>query len=377
MFRTIVVHKLGTYLGKRGERLLLRGPSKPRTPADPEPNVEPKPADGGTVAAASEGEGTARPARRERVPKDEEEIPLFRVGEIVVPARGVSLSTDLIEEAAKRGIPITFAGSTGQPFAMITSPMLTATIATRRAQLRAMDRAEGAELCRAFVTGKLRNQASLLVYFAKAEKGETPRRERVLGAAVEVRKARKLALAITGKSPDAVRESLLGAEGLGARAYWAGVRALLEGRCAFEGRTGRGAVDPVNALLNYGYGILTSRAWAALLHAGLDPFAGMLHADRSGKPSLALDLMEELRAPAVDRAVLAHVRLGQPVRFEGAFLDDATRRAIATAVLERLEAHVTIEGRKLQLGSVVQRQARAVATHVRGEGEYKPFAMTW
>lgn len=87
--------------------------------------------------------------------------------------------------------------------------------------------------------------------------------------------------------------------------------------------------------------------------------------------------MEELRAPAVDRAVLAHVRLGQPVRFEGAFLDEATRRAIAAAVLERLEAQVTIAGRRLQLGSVVQRQARAIATFVRGEGEYKPFAMTW
>jgi CRISPR-associated protein Cas1 len=130
-------------------------------------------------------------------------------------------------------------------------------------------------------------------------------------------------------------------------------------------------------MLNYGYGILASRTWAALLHAGLDPFAGMLHADRSGKPSLVLDLMEELRAPAVDRAVLAYVRLGRPVRFDGNFLDEETRRAIADAVLERLEAPVVIGGKKYQLGSVVQRQARAVATAVRGEGGYKPFAMTW
>jgi CRISPR-associated protein Cas1 len=355
MFRTIVVHDRGMYLGKRGERLLLRGPAKARAAPDP----------------------AGPPGRREREQRDEEEIPLFRVGEIVLPARGVSLSTDLIEEAAMRGIPITFTGAGGQPYAMITSPMLTATIATRRAQLRAMERPEGAALCRAFVAGKLRNQASLLVYFAKAEKGEAARRERVLAAAEEVRKARKLALAVEGKSPDHVRESVLGAEGYGARSYWSGVRALLEGRCDFEGRKGRGAVDPVNALLNYGYGILSSRTWAALLHAGLDPFAGMLHADRSGKPSLVLDLMEEMRAPAVDRAVLAHVRLGQPVRFEGTFLDEGTRRAIAAAVLERLEATVTVSGCKLQLGSVLQRQARAIATHVRGEGEYKPFAMTW
>ena len=144
-----------------------------------------------------------------------------------------------------------------------------------------------------------------------------------------------------------------------------------------EGEVGRGAVDPVNALLNYGYGILASRTWAAILHAGLDPFAGMLHADRSGKPSLVLDLMEELRAPAVDRAVLSYVRLGRPIRFEGSQLDEESRKNIAEAVLERLAAPVTVQGRKVLLGSIVQRQARSLATHVRGEGSYKPFAMTW
>jgi CRISPR-associated protein Cas1 len=361
MFRTVVVREFGTFVGKRGERLLLRRPVKARAPDDPPP---PEP-----IAYP--------PPRARAVAKDEEEIPLFRVGEIVLPARGVTISTDLIEEAAARGIPITFLGQGGQPYAMITSPMLTATIATRRAQLRAMDAVAGAELGRAFVAGKLRNQASLLVYFAKAEGDDPERRERVLAAAEDVRRARKAALAIEGTKPDAVRESLMGTEGLGARAYWDGVKALLEGRCAFEGRRGRGAVDPVNALLNYGYGILASRAWAALLLAGLDPFAGMLHADRSGKPSLVLDLMEELRPPAVDRAVLAHVRLGKPVAFDGARLGDETRRAIADAVLERLVATVTVAGRKLQLGSVLQQQARAVAVHVRGEGAYKPFAMTW
>ena len=71
-------------------------------------------------------------------------------------SRGVTVSTDLIEEAAARGIPLTFVGDAGgQPYAMITSPMLTATVATRRAQLRAMDRPEGAALGRAFVAGKL------------------------------------------------------------------------------------------------------------------------------------------------------------------------------------------------------------------------------
>jgi CRISPR-associated protein Cas1 len=365
----------------------LRGPglAKPKAPPPP-PDASAEPAAAGAEPAATSGEAPAAavepepagaPRGRKPEARTEEQIPLFRVGEIVLPSRGVSISTELIEEAVSRGIPLTFVSSTGQPYAMITSPMLTATVETRRAQLRAMDGERGGELCRAFVAGKLRNQASLLVYFAKAEKDEPERRARILAAAVKVRNARREVAAVRGEKPDVIRESLMGVEGAGARAYWDGVRALLEGRCAFQGREGRGAVDPVNALLNYGYGILSSRCWGALLLAGLDPFAGMLHADRSGKPSLVLDLMEELRAPVVDRAVLAHVRLGQAVRFEGARLDEATRKSIAGAVLERLEGPVTVRKQKLQMASLVQRQARAIATHVRGEGAYRPFAMTW
>lgn len=353
MFRTVVVRSHGTFVGKRGERLLLRGPGLAR------------------ARAGSDAASQSPPS------PEEEQIPLFRVGEIVVPSRGVSISTDLIEEAVSRGIPVTFLGAGGQPFAMLTSPMLTATVETRRAQLRAMDGAIGASLCRAFVCGKLRNQAGLLVYFAKACKAEPERVKAALAAAARARRSRQQALRVEGQHPVLVREALMGHEGMGARAYWDGVKSLLAGHCAFEGREGRGSVEPVNALLNYGYGILTSRCWAALMLAGLDPFAGMLHADRSGKPSLVLDLMEEFRAPVVDRAVIAYVRLGQSVKFEGGRLSEDTRKAIADAVLERLAATVVVRGQKLQLGSVVQRQARALATCVRGEGQYRPFAMTW
>lgn len=350
MSRTVVVSGFGTFVGKRSERLLIRNGVRGR-------------------ASNQKDTRTDEP--------EEQEIPLFRVGEILVPSRGVSISTELVEAAVSRGIPITFLRSGGQPFAMLTSPMLTATTQTRRAQLRALDGERGALLAKGLVMAKLRNQASLLVYFAKAERENPAKRSRALEAAAEVRKARRAAASIEGRRPDSIREQLFGYEGLGARAYWSGVKALLEGKCEFEGRAGRGAVDPVNALLNYGYGILSSRVWAAVMLAGLDPFAGFLHTDRPGKPSLVLDLMEEMRAPAVDRAVLAHVRLGEPVRFEGRLLHEDTRRRIAKAVLERLEAKVTVRGKKLQLGSVIQRQARSVAVYLRGEGEYRPFSMTW
>lgn len=352
MARSVRIAGFGAYVGKHSERLVVRT----RPSAD---------------------SARAKPIAGPRVERTEEQIPLFRVGEIVVASRGVTLSSDIILEACRRGIPITFLTPTGQPFAMLSSPMLTATTLTRRAQLRALDTEVGARICVAIVAGKLRNQASLLVHFAKAETSAPDRRARVLEAVRAVRAERKSALGVEGRSPERVREWLLGHEGMGGRAYWSGIRALLEGRVDFEGRHGRGAVDPVNALLNYGYGILASRAWAALLNAGLDPFAGLLHADRSGRPSLVLDLMEEFRAPVVDRAVLAYVRLGRPARFDGVFLDGGTKEAIADAVHERLEGTVVVSGARLQLASVIQRQARALATALRGESAYRSVSATW
>ena len=97
------------------------------------------------------------------------------------------------------------------------------------------------------------------------------------------------------------RPALLNREGRAGAQYWAGVAALLDGKAAFAGREHRGTEDPVNAALNYGYGILQSQVWSAITLAGLEPFAGFIHVDRPGKPSLVLDLMEEFRQPVVDR----------------------------------------------------------------------------
>jgi hypothetical protein len=85
---------------------------------------------------------------------------------------------------------------------------------------------------------------------------------------------------------------------------------MLPDALGFAGRSHQGATDAVNAALNYGYGILTAHVWGAVMNAGLEPFAGFLHVDRSGKPSLVLDLMEEFRQPVVDRPILSWLNKG-------------------------------------------------------------------
>ena len=86
--------------------------------------------------------------------------------------------------------------------------------------------------------------------------------------------------------------------------YWREIARMLPDEVGFAGREHEGPGDAVNAALNYGYGILYSHVWGAVMNAGLESFAGFLHVDRSGKPSMVLDLVEEFRQPVVDRAIL-------------------------------------------------------------------------
>lgn len=307
-----------------------------------------------------------------------EEKPFFRVSEIIVPSRGVMISASAIYEAVARGIRISFLGPTGAPYALLSSSALVATVETRRQQLASLTDQRGLEFARAVVVGKIKNQSRLLKYFAKYEAGaDADVADRLHTITDQLEQLARDAEAIDGARIADVRFSLLGVEGGAARVYWRGVTLLLEGAAAFAGRTGRGAVDPVNALLNYGYGVLSQAVWGAVLNAGLEPYAGFLHVDRPGKPSLVLDLMEEFRAPVVDRPVLAMCRRGEPIKIENGRLDHDTRRLVADRVLEKLGADARFGGRRVSVRAVVQAQVRSLASLVRGRGTYRPFAFQW
>lgn len=136
-------------------------------------------------------------------------------------------------------------------------------------------------------------------------------------------------------------------------------------------------MDKVNSLLNYGYGILYSTVWGAVLNAGLEPFAGFLHTDRPGKPSLVLDLVEEFRQPVVDRVVISHINLGETIEVKGGLLDSETRKIIGGKILERLDSTVIFKGKRYKLRSIIQLQARNLCSFLRREKKYKTFSFKW
>jgi CRISPR-associated protein Cas1 len=310
----------------------------------------------------------------------ERAIPLCRLRSLTIVGRGITLSSDLIAALIERGIGLSFLSGRGSPVAQLFAPGLGGTVHTRRSQLAAYVSPLGVQLAAAFVMGKLRNQQHQLQYSGKYLKLADPPRFARLQKQIAMLKnlSRKVADCADRKLRlDDVRDQLLGFEGTGARLYWDGVAILLEGRIDFPGRFTRGACDPVNSALNYGYGILYSQVSAAIVNAGLDLFAGFLHVDRSGKPALVLDLVEEFRAPIVDRTVLAIVNQNIPLETNDSGLTPATRRLLADRVFQRLHTHVPYEGKRWTLASVIQQQARHLAVAVRGERSYQPFSCRW
>jgi len=347
----------------------------------PDPPAVAKTADSAQVILSGFGIFLGKKSERMQVKTGKKavyEFPLFRISEVIVASKGVSLSSDLLKEFCERGIRLTFVESSGRPYAMLSSPILTATVESRRQQLMAYNDSRGLEFGRLVVRGKIRNQRHLLLYFGKYIKQSDPERyETISEIANKLRKLETSARAIEGKSVEEKRNELMGLEGVAGRLYWQAVRSIIESRVEFMGRVHRGATDAVNSLLNYGYGILYAQVWGAVVNAGLEPFAGFLHVDRPGKPSLVLDLVEEFRQPVVDRTVIAFLNLGQQFGMSEGMLDHETRKELGQAVLDRLASYQYFRGQRYQVRSIIQMQARALVSFLRGKSKYKPFAFRW
>jgi len=202
------------------------------------------------------------------VTKGEEKLaqaPLIHLESVVIANRGVSLSAEAVRECTERGIPIFFISGTGTAYATLYSAGLTGTVATRRAQLEAFNEPLGLRLVLAFGMGKLQNQSTLLKYMAKYRKETDPAlyqelrlcADEVIDQLIEMEKVKCYPEYQEGTvTVNHLRHQLMGMEGQAAKKYWQAVKLILPEKYGFTNRTGRGATDPVNAALNYGYGIL-------------------------------------------------------------------------------------------------------------------------
>ncbi len=287
----------------------------------------------------------------------------------------VSASASAMALCAERGVAVSFLSPGGRLLARVDAPG-SGSVVVRRAQVRAADdAARTITIARAVVAGKIQSQRQNLLRSARDARNESDA-ERLRRAADLLRQT--VEALPRASTLDAVR----GHEGESTRLYFEHVALMTpdapEPLC-FRGRSRRPPTDAANALLSFLYGVLTNDCASALAAIGLDPSIGFLHADRPGRPSLALDLVEEFRAPLADRLAMTLINRRQvtPEDFStrpgGAVeLTETGRRTVVAAYQERKNErreHPYL-GQQAPMGRFPFIQSRILARHLRGDLEH-------
>jgi len=173
---------------------------------------------------------------------------------------------------------------------------------------------------------------------------------------------------------------LLGLEGQSAAVYFANFGRMLKAKAPgatfdFTTRNRRPPRDPVNSLLSFAYALLVKDCFSAVCTVGFDPYQGFYHTGRHGRPSLALDLMEEFRPVIADSVVLNLINNGMLsdgdflTWRDACYLTDNGRKTFFEAYEQRKSTEVThpVFGYKMSYGRMLEVQARMLAAHVRGD----------
>ena len=310
-------------------------------------------------------------------PEGSQRVPLEAVDAVVVMG-SAQLTTQALDTCVRRGVRVA-ALTKGGTLRFTVNGATGGNVHLRTAHYQAaMDEACSLALAKAVVAAKVRN--SSIVVGRWSRDAETPERRSELAARSDAIRARvgRLADAATG---DDVR----GIEGDAARIYFRAIAEVVESApLRFSTRTRRPPRDPVNAMLGFCYGLLVTEFIGALEGVGLDYQIGFLHRPRSGRPSLALDLAEELRAPT-DRFVVTLVRRRQmgPDDFErtpggGVYLNDGGRSKLITSWEEHKDTEIDhrLLGRPVGRWALPSVQATLLARHLRGDlPDYPPFVL--
>ena len=292
----------------------------------------------------------------------------------------VGVSPFLLGHCAENDVAVSFCTENGRFLARVQGPVSGNVLLRRRQYRLADDPGFAASLSRSVVIGKAANCCAVLRRAARdhPERADAP----VLGQAAD-----QIADAARRTASATELDTVRGLEGEIGRTYFSVFDNLVlkpGEEFTFRGRSRRPPLDRINAMLSFLYTLLAHDVRGALESVGLDPAVGFLHRDRPGRPSLALDLMEEFRPFFADRLTLSLVNLGQ-VRADGfkveatgaVRMDDATRKALLVSYQNRKRDELVhpFLGEKLSVGTLFHVQALLLARHLRGDLDaYPPFA---
>jgi CRISPR-associated protein Cas1 len=324
--------------------------------------------DGANVVVAVDGAERAR-------------LPIHTLGGVVGFGR-VSLSPPLLGFCAQEGVAVTFLSEQGKFLARVEGPV-SGNVLLRREQYRRSDDPDGcATIVCSLVIGKALNQRAVI---RRALRDHGGRMDAPVSAALDAAERRLTDIARRAQRPQTA-DARRGLEGEAANVYFGAFDGLIRAQkedFRFAGRSRRPPLDPINALLSFVYALLVHDMRSALETVGLDAAVGFLHRDRPGRPSLALDLMEEFRPFFADRLVLSLINRRQVAAKDfrhmengACLMTDDLRKAVLVAYQERKreELRHPYLGEPTTVGLLWHLQAQLLARHLRGDLDgYPPF----
>ena len=281
----------------------------------------------------------------------------------------IQVTTQAVRKLCERGIPVCYL-SYGGRFVGRTSGRTSRNVDLRIRQHQAYgSKTATMRIARAIVRGKIKNGVVMLR--RNHVSPPVPVLEEMAGLAEKCRTVRRY-------------DALLGMEGLAARLYFSEFAGMLKGdeRFDFRDRNRRPPKDPVNAILSFVYMMLSRQAEITVGTVGMDPYLGFLHTPHHGRPSLALDLMEEFRPIIGDSVCVSLVNNGMIKRSDfvrtpfGVAMTDGGRRRVIMAFESRMDETVRhrLLGYSASYRRILETQARLLARHLMGEiPEYPPF----
>lgn len=321
--------------------------------------------DGETVVVKQEDEKVAR-------------VPLHNL-ESIVCFSYPGVSPALMGACADRNLGLCFLRPNGRFLARVTGCQQGNVLLRKKQYFVSEDKKECVRLGISFLLGKIAN-CRVVIERARRDHAMLVDMEALGGASNWMSDTLKVI-----RTCDTVDE-LMGFEGSAAKVYFGVFNQLIlhqKEDFMFQERSRRPPLDKINSLLSYLYTILTYQVASALEVVGLDPYVGFLHRDRPGRPSLALDLMEELRPVFADRLAVTLVNRKQVkaagfVEKEsgGVLMNDETRKEVITAWQERKKEEIThpFLKEKIPFGLIPYVQAMLLARYLREDIDaYPPF----
>ncbi len=299
------------------------------------------------------------------------ETPVSNIEQLIIASSGVSITSKTIRNLIDHGVDIVFLDNRGNPTGRIYPVYINKTVETRRKQYEASHNGKGLEAAAEIIKAKILNQAGLIKRYYYYT-GNTALKQAYTEIAQIAGK-----IILNTPSQHEAKQKLITLEAEAARAYWPAYASLIPSELGFNNRDQDGE-DPVNKSLNYLYGILYSECWRAVVLAGLDPYLGFLHTDRSGNPTLVFDFIEQWRFTA-DMTLLAMLRHGwKPTQING-LLDYETRSKLVENLSKTLdETRANTPGETpTTLRQALKKTAFKLAAYLRGEEPFKPYIHSW